>query len=261
MFHSLDRRFLYTAHKITVTFDDYGAAKSGRGTCFFVNCPDGKVALVTNRHVLDAGFADKAKAHWTPVTIRVLGFLPNDFLPFECTVLIEPPRFPISALEDVAVARIITTIDGSWEGQRNYGVQNIPRELLATEDDFAELSLADVVLFPGYPDWHDQLEGRPIMRRGSLSSDPLHNYLGPGMEVAGRILAYEAFSFGGSSGSPVFLAPFGVRLNDQHPGNYRPPKLVGVNAGHLLTQDGNRHHSGISYFFRSTIVSELVDAL
>lgn len=97
------------------------------------------------------------------------------------------------------------------------------------------------------------------MRRGSLSSDPKCNYCGPDMQVAGRALAYEAFSFGGSSGSPVFLAPFGVRLNDEHPGNWRPPKLLGVNAGHLLTRDGKRHHSGISYFYRSTIITELLE--
>jgi hypothetical protein len=258
VFHSLDQRFLYTAHKIVVTFNDYGLPKTGQGTCFFVDRADGRVALVTNRHVLDAGYKNRAKSHWTISRVRISGFLPPDFRNFECTVLLEPATFPTSQLEDVAAATVIKTIEGSWLGHVNYGVQNIPREMLLSEDDFSQLFLADIVLFPGFPGWHDQLEGRPIMRRGSLSSDPKHNYLGPGMQVGGRVLAYEAFSFGGSSGSPVFLAPFGVRLNDEQPGNYRPPKLIGVNGGHLLTRDGNRHHSGISYFFRSTIISELL---
>ncbi|MFM7336429.1 MAG: hypothetical protein ACKO1H_18815, partial [Tabrizicola sp.] len=102
MFHSLDRRFLYTAHKIVVTFDDYGQLKSNQGTCFFVDCYEGRIALVTNRHVLDAGFSDRVKSHWVPVKVRVSGFLPDSYESFECTLVIEQPKFPESELEDVA---------------------------------------------------------------------------------------------------------------------------------------------------------------
>lgn len=259
MFHSLDRPFLYSAHKLVVQFDDYSNIKEGNGTCFFIEGPGERLSLVTNRHVLEPSYENRAKSHWKLARIRVIGFSPPSYERFECTVLVDRIRFPGSFEEDVALAPVLGVIDGSWTGHKALLIENIPQSILATDHDFTELFLADTLLFPGFPDWHDKLEGRPIMRRGALSSDPHHNYLGPGMKVGGRIIAYEAFSFEGSSGSPVFLPPFGVRLNESGGGNFRPQKLLGINGGHLKTQDGHRHHSGISYFFRSTIIRELLD--
>jgi hypothetical protein len=259
MYHSLGRAFLYTAHKLSISFDDYGNRKEVNGTGFFVDGPDEKLWLVTSRHLLDAGYSDIAKNHWQIANIRLAGFLPDDFAGFECDLIVDELRFANSSLEDVVVARVVTTVNGNWEGRANIKVQHVPRAMFASNEDFDGLQLADPLLFPGYPDWHDQSEGRPIMRRGLLSSDPVFNYLGPNMVVGGRILAYEAFSFGGSSGSPIFLPEFGFKINgDAKMGNYRSAKLIGINAGHLRTLDGHRHHSGISYLFRSTIIEELV---
>jgi hypothetical protein len=259
MYHSLGRAFLYTAHKLVIAFNDYGTLKQGSGTGFFVNASDKTLWLVTSRHLLDPGYSDSAKRHWTISTIRLSGFLPPDFARYECDLIVDEMRMATSSLEDVVAARVVTTVNGNWSGQATIAIQHVPSEMIASSSDFEALQLADPLLFPGYPDWHDQSDGRPIMRRGLLSSDPIFNYLGPDMTVGGRILAYEAFSFGGSSGSPVFLPEFGIKINgDPKMGNYRPAKLIGVNAGHMRTRDGTRHHSGISYLFRSTIIEELL---
>jgi hypothetical protein len=71
-------------------------------------------------------------------------------------------------------------------------------------------------------------------------------------------VAYEAFSFGGSSGSPVFATQRGIK-----PGAgmrfdaYRESRLIGINAGHLAAAYGQ--HSGISYFYKASAILELTD--
>ncbi|MDP1774695.1 MAG: hypothetical protein Q8L15_20705 [Methylobacter sp.] len=120
-----------------------------------------------------------------------------------------------------------------------------------------KLTVCDFVAFPGFPPWHDKAEQRPIFRTGTISSDPRSNYSYSG-QTEGQKIAYEAFSFGGSSGSPVFalqkgLEPgAGIKFN-----GYRECKLIGVNAGHLNHE--NIQHSGISYFFKSSVILELID--
>lgn len=74
----------------------------------------------------------------------------------------------------------------------------------------------------------------------------------------GDCLAYEAFSYGGSSGSPVFAVQKGPRpgAGIAFPG-FRELKMIGINAGHLRTDE--HHHSGISYLYKSYAVIELLD--
>jgi hypothetical protein len=193
VFHSLDRPFLYSAHKISLAFDDYGTIKEGTGTCFFVEGPGDRLSLVTNRHVLQPSYEKSERSHWKLARIRVTGFSPPNYERFECTIIIDKIRFPSSLDEDVALAPVIAVVDGDWAGHRSLLIENIPASIIATDTDFSELFLADTLLFPGYPDWHDKLEGRPIMRRGALSSDPHHNYLGPGMKVGGRVWLTKLF--------------------------------------------------------------------
>jgi hypothetical protein len=255
VFHSLDRRFLYVAHKVEVLFLDNGVEKVFPGTCFFVSGPDASMWLVTNRHLLDAGYSKAERGHFELVEVRVSGFLPTTFDPYSFSILNPVPAFPENRLEDVAAIKVFKLDKATCALPLT--PQQVPFQMLATDSDFSDLMLADVLLFPGFPEWQDRLEGRPILRRGALASDPLKNYLGPRMTTGGRALAYEAFSFGGSSGSPVFLPPFGVTLDGNSGGNFRPAKLLGINGGHFPIA-GTGAHSGMSYFFRSTVLSEII---
>lgn len=135
-----------------------------------------------------------------------------------------------------------------------------PYELMAKAADFEnKLSVCDFLAFPGYPEWHDQLEGRPILRTGTISSDPRRNYSSDGHSM-GDCIAFEAFSYGGSSGSPIIAVQKGPKPGTGilFPG-FRELLVIGINAGHLLHE--NIGHSGISYFYKSTAILEIADAL
>jgi hypothetical protein len=129
--------------------------------------------------------------------------------------------------------------------------------LLATRKAFQnDIMICDFLAFPGYPRWHDKVKSRPILRTGTISSDPRFNYQYE-TEVLGDCLAYEAFSFGGSSGSPVFAVQKGPApgAGISFPG-FRDLTMIGINAGHLRTEE--KHHSGISYLYKSYAICDLV---
>jgi hypothetical protein len=130
MFHSLDRRFLYAAHRINVDYRDNDATKSASATCFFVQPDDGPMLLVTNRHVLDPGFMHLERGHLSIENFLVSGFLPPDFVPFNGLVVDGDIRFSTSDLEDVAVVvnpKLVSRISSG----SSVSVQEIPWEMIA----------------------------------------------------------------------------------------------------------------------------------
>ena len=146
----------------------------------------------------------------------------------------------------------------------------LPHELLASATDFAEkISICDFLAFPGFPEWQDKRTKSPILRTGTISSDPSFDYSYSG-EDDGSCVAYEAFSYGGSSGSPIYAVQKGPKpgVGIEFPG-FRPLLCVGINAGHLSVNyknDGtviekaiDKPHSGISYFYKSTLILDLID--
>jgi len=75
----------------------------------------------------------------------------------------------------------------------------------------------------------------------------------------GRALAFEGFSFDGSSGSPVFALPVGFEYGqglEGPPG--RDGALIGINAGHFEARGNFRAHAAISYMFKSTVILDLL---
>jgi V8-like Glu-specific endopeptidase len=83
---------------------------------------------------------------------------------------------------------------------------------------------------------------RPLIRAGRVASDPKFNFSVQGKDQ-GRCIAYEGFSYGGSSGSPVY--------------DLKRHKLIDINAGHLNNYE-LQTHSGISYFYQSSIILEIL---
>lgn len=117
----------------------------------------------------------------------------------------------------------------------------------------ADLAPFDVVSFSGFPEEHDKLAERPLIRSGRIASDPKFNFSIDG-KAAGGCIAYEGFSHGGASGSPVFAPAKGLHGM----AGSRNGKLVGINVGHVNGDLGQ--HSGISYFYRSTVILEIFHA-
>ena len=138
---------------------------------------------------------------------------------------------------------------------------SIPYSLLANESKLNnDICVCDFVAFPGYPNWYDRLNNLPILRTGSIASDPRFDY-SVSSNFMGNCIAYEAFSFGGSSGSPVFAIQKGFKVGSgltAYDGFYREILLIGINAGHFPDPEG---HSGISYFYKSSAIIELIDSL
>jgi hypothetical protein len=265
MFHGLTNDFLYSAYKVDVVFhDDIGNQKSGHGTGFFVLGDNGIINFVTNRHILDIAYRspsgkDFSKYVLTSISISGKAKDPETGLPtqaFSAQLRESELRFP-SILDNDIACLVNPRIESDNSGCSRADFF-IPISFLANEASFvSDLSICDFLAFPGYPEWHDAENMRPILRMGTLSSDPRFNYRYKD-QVHGDCLAYEAFSFGGSSGSPVFALQKGLRPGAGIEFNgFRDVLLIGINAGHL-TAPGSGAHSGISYLYKATAIREIL---
>lgn len=260
MFHGLNNQFLYAAYKISATFaDDVGNVKSGVGTCFFVMNRRGALCLVTNRHMLDITYKnnDKGLGGYSLRQIDVSGKIgrAGDNYPDGDMVISLAPNVQFHADTDNDVACITQLVTIGAGARIDYF---IPYTLIATADAFQnKLTICDFLAFPGFPEWHDKAASRPILRTGTISSDPRFDY-SYGDSVKGSCVAYEAFSYSGSSGSPVFAVQKGPKpgAGIDFPG-FRDLLFVGINAGHLKTAHDS--HSGISYLYKATAILDLID--
>lgn len=260
MFHGLDNQFLYSAYKISATFvDSIGNVKKGVGTCFFVKNKFDSLCLVTNRHVLDISYKKSSQgyADYSLQEIVVSGKsgrtgdnYPESDISFS---IVPDVEFHHDPENDIAcITRLVPVVAGV---RIDYFV---PYAFLASDSDFQnKLTVCDFLAFPGFPEWHDKAASRPILRTGTISSDPRFDY-SYGDTVRGSCVAYEAFSYSGSSGSPVFAVQKGPKpgAGINFPG-FRDLLLIGINAGHLKAP-GNSH-SGISYLYKATAVLDVID--
>lgn len=218
--------------------------------------PDDSYYIVTNRHVVDQGFdRGKSASHVSLISATVSGFT-TDFNYFIAKISSPEAAFTADPFEDIAAIRV-----KDFVVQPNFKVLSInaiPYDHLADEEYFSGLNCGDFISMPGYPEWYDRAAQRPILRSGTLASDPSTPYSGPDQEPVESRRLIEAFSFGGSSGSPVFALGYGSTPgSDILISNSRSVKLVGINAGHLKV-GGSGGHSGLSFMFTSTSIARLL---
>ena len=269
MFNGLSNAHLYTALQIGVEFQlrDQAAFATKSGTAFCVRNRAGVSCIVTNRHMLDAGY-NEPSGKFLGATLSSLwidGFQttagdanakPVNRVTFDVQLAPGAVRFAANYFEDVAcLINPVVRVRGGGLVSIGFFVDS---DYLA-DDTWIEqqLSICDFVAFPGFPPWHDRLENRPILRTGTISSDPRANYSDTSTSK-GRRIAYEAFSFGGSSGSPVFATEKGIRSTAEIiTTGFREGRLVGINAGHL--EGDYQAHSGISFFVKSSAILELIN--
>ena len=262
MTHGLNNTFLYTGCRIISSFGNGTNTASISGTGFFIN-KENNVFLITNRHMVDIEYGDVRKQY---SGYKLLEFTidnrrndPKTHLPTDIVEIkiqnIDEFYFPEVKENDIACLKNIKYLGGDVSIDFP-----IPYSLIATEEKIKEkLSVCDFVAFPGFPEWYDKRNNNPILRTGALASDPRFDYSNE-KEFMGNCIAYEAFSSGGSSGSPVFAIqkgfPTGPGLTA--PENfYREILLIGINAGHFEAIDGQ--HSGISYLYKSSEIIKLID--
>ncbi|MCF2523447.1 hypothetical protein [Bradyrhizobium sp. G127] len=259
MYHAPGKLLLYCAYRIEVEhISASGDSKTISGTAFYA-IKDGKQFLVTNRHNVDAAMKNIKYAGYQMANIRVSGYfggehLVGDFAGQEIFL-----GFPQNSIEDVA-AIDVTSATYHVNKSKNMMTNYVGQSLIASDAELSKLDICDMVALPGYPDFYDRNGDRPIMRMGTIASDPASDYRDHEMEP-GRRIAYEAFSSSGSSGSPVFALAKGFKGGVGITGGYvRELKLIGINAGHLNGRDGMQsHHSGISYCFKSTCILDAMN--
>ena len=262
MMHGLSNTFLYTAKRVITLWDtDLGQVETS-GTGFFVN-KGNELYLITNRHVVDLTYAAPKYTGATMIGCRCEGYesVSRDSLPSTYTTIhiknYNAFVFHNNQYNDIACLKDPESIDGSPSRIS----LPIDYELLASKEKIDnKLTICDTIAYPGFPKWYDKKNNTPIFRMGTIASDPRVGYSANASDPDADRVAYEGFSSSGSSGSPVFATqrgfPVGGSLKAPD-GFYRPVMVVGINAGHYPSDEG---HSGISWFYKSSAIIELIDS-
>ena len=253
MFHEPPENFLYSSYRVDAKHtDSSGTSKEGIATGFVVEGRAGEAWFITNRHVVDLDYR-QATAKFKDFQLTefsITGRRSDDSI---YTFGLHPNArmfFHDDEENDVVVIEPHCVWEGVPENQRSLH-WHFGKEHLADESVFKEsMQPFDVVCYAGFPDQHDKLGNRPILRSGHIASDPRYDYSWDS-KPRGQCVAYEGFSLSGSSGSPVFAPPRGTTTMP----NSRHGFLVGINAGHLPNHPSG--HSGISYFYKSTVITEI----
>lgn len=261
MIHGLNNTYLYTAKMIVATWSNNEETLTVRGTGFFIQ-KDDDLIFVTNRHMVEPGYSHKEYENYELDSFDIISYQDVDDNGIPCdlhTIKVKNYKefcFSKNNNNDIACLRHVKLGNGSARV-----ISPIPYSLLATKEELNGLSVCDSIAYPGFPIWYDKQNETPIFRMGTIASDPRLNYSNnSNMDIADRV-AYEGFSSSGASGSPVFSLQKGFPIGNglEYSGEddfYRRVMLIGINAGHFNASNG---HSGISYFYKSSAIVEVID--
>lgn len=248
MYNYPPNNFLYSGYRIDTVFSDSVKNLNGSATGFILEIGNGIPFIITNRHVIDLDYY-KATSKYKDFKLSKISLTSRRQDDTEYTIYLNPDTdiyFHDNYQNDVVVIRPMSRID-----EKNTFHYHFTLELIATKEIFNSILPFDIVCFSGFPSTHDKLMGRPILRTGTIASDPKFNYSWDKTEH-GDCIAYEGFSSEGASGSPIFAPPRGMSGIP----NSRDGFLIGVNAGHIPENFG---HSGIWFFYKSTVVLEIIE--
>jgi hypothetical protein len=268
MNHGLNNTFLYTACRLTSIFkcQETGKPIPRPGTAFFVTNKMGQVCLVTNRHLVDIDYNESTPKYKNFVLTSLIidnrqddseTGLPTKIIELELENFNEL-RFSETYENDIACI-VGVKITGSESKEIAFPIDY---DFIADNEKLnSKLSVCDFVAYPGFPEWYDKLNNNPILRTGTIASDPRFNYSYK-TETNGECIAFEAFSFGGSSGSPVFAIQKGFPTSGAIQAGenfYRPVMLIGINASHLSVDGPDKQHAGISLMYKSSAILDIID--
>ena len=262
MIHGINNAFLYSAKKVLAKWSNGTNIVQMRGTGFFVIRSQDNF-FITNRHVVEPGYGDPKYTGYTvqEFAIESFGSFDGANMPQEFNTAIvgnfKDFIFHSNTDNDIACLKNVLVVGDGFNV--NSGIEY---GMLATKEWLShKLTVCDSIAYPGFPEWYDHQNNTPIFRMGTIASDPRFDYsYTPGVANASRI-AYEGFSTGGASGSPVFATQRGFTIGGSvsvTDGFYREVKVIGINAGHFPDQVG---HSGISYMYKSSAIIELIESI
>ena len=259
MNHGLNNKFLYAVSRIAATWtDSKGNGINSQGTGFFIQ-KGLDLFFITNRHVLQPWWKEPKYVDYTNLT--ALSIDSRKYEEENHAVSIDELQvqqfgcsYPDNGIDDIVCLSKIRL-------KRGYKFLSVPIDfsLLATREQYEhELCVGDMVSLIGFPNVYDHKNNMPVLRNGVISSDPRLDYSFDGQEH-GHVLAYEAFSTQGISGSPVFALQKGFRVGgilSAPEGFYRPLLLVGINASNI-NQGGIHQH--MSLLFKSDQIIALIE--
>ena len=248
MFHEPPKNFLYSAYKLNVEHSDGSKTISGQATGFVLEVAENTPWIITNRHVIDLDYKKSSAEHKDfKVSQLVITGRRQDDTEYSYRLHEDATfYFHENNENDVVLIRAHCYVEEGQMFHWHFGLKH-----LADADTFKSIEPLDLICYTGFPAQHDKLSNRPILRSGSIASDPQYDYSWNN-EYQGQCVAYEGFSSEGASGSPVFAPPRGM----SHIPNSRHGFLIGVNAGHIPNQYG---HSGISFFYKSTVIMDIIE--
>jgi hypothetical protein len=238
------------------------------GTAFWIATADIGPVLITNKHNIDPSMTLDPQLGYTlaelSINVREEGLSESSRLIFQPSTEFLPVREPSACIvsSDDADCAILVNLLNRMDPSAARRVVGTPERSLAPEAHFREeMSLADPVTFIGFAgtqeeSWFDEAWNLPIARVATLASPPSKPFQNKGIRSA-DVLLVSGLSFSGSSGSPVYTHPM-TNLR----GNRIPPFLVGIMSGHWTDGQGQTypaHHSGLSYFTRSTSIRAVLE--
>lgn len=259
---TLEEQLLYTTLRIEC-FDNQQTLYSV-GTGFLLERPvfDGasKIYLVSNKHVLVG--ADTIAITFT----NSLGDIPDHS---------NQIRFPINNLKGNVAGHPDPNIDiavlectGLFLRLPNQLFFKCVSYTMLADFTEPELSVAQNVLFVGYPDnRYDVNNNLPLVRQGLIASHPKFDFNG------NPVFVIDAQVFPGSSGSPVFIdLSFENIKNGQIVLGEKKVKMLGIVSQTMIRNNrlmaipaGTNYLTqeviGLGIVFKSTAIRELIDSL
>lgn len=279
MIHGINNNYLYAVSHAHVSFTNAsGEGVESSGTGFFV-VKDRQLYFITNRHVIDIASQDAKYAGYALDSIR-----------FDVRKYDEKSKNVVAKTYEVGLYRLllpdndlddIACISHMKLIGENVNLKNaFPFELLADSECLEkQMSVCDSVAIIGFPSVYDHLNDLPVLRAGVISSDPRLDY-SYNHSFIGHVIAYEAFSTDGASGSPVIALQKGFPVGEGLSASddfFRPVKIIGVNAGSIIEfEQENKQkeekkeeqeeekkeekgvHQHMSYMYKSDVIRKLI---
>ena len=265
MYHPIPREWLEATNRVEVLFYNGADTKPGSGSGFWLADKNGDCVFITNRHIVDIAYRNR-KYVGSDYRLSRLTVSSHSTVPRNRGVVVDLQDdidIRVHASYQVDIAILIP-----YATDRRTPPISIPADpLLADPSFFNALPWGAQVSFASFQAWRDSTTQKPILRTGIVSSDPLDDYSSHIVDKKSALLL-EAFSFSGSSGSPLFANAFGIPLDDRHftggPG-FREARVIGIVCGHIpntgKTTVVPSMHVGLSYCHKSTILHEMLSQL
>ena len=255
MYHPLPRGWLLATNKIEVVFRNVHGQKPAHGSGFWVRNGE-DLLFATNRHVIDIEYKDpKYQGHgYVLSAVQILTFDPSGRSGRQRVV---HAVILTHADRDIDIALLRGFVVNNPDG---ISVEPANVEVIADSHFLeTELEWGAQVSFSSFQPWRDTQTERPILRTGILASDPAYPFISTKTKRA-HVHLLEAFSFAGSSGSPVFANAKGIQPGPGlSGGGFRPARIIGMMTGHLPNEDSDagapyNTHTGLSFCHRSDLL-------